>query len=255
MRIQERVRDMHGKRVMMFLLAIMGAGIVARGETVPASISRNPLVSGQISDRLSIGAGYDNMVRTFDSSPMLPDRFDADSMYGYVGFDVLRWLTVFVTAGSSELTVDGLASDSGTRMSAGMSAYIWESDVLVPAFMAGRLSIKANAEYLYQSCDLYDGSVSWGEWTLALPIGYEIFEDSSIGATSLQTSLALYGGPIVSFLDGDMDYASRRVGLETQEDVGFLLGFDVYLVPQLSIGAKVTVLDEVSYGATLRFHF
>ncbi|HAS83709.1 MAG TPA: hypothetical protein DCS43_13815 [Verrucomicrobia bacterium] len=242
------------KRAMVAVLAWM---LVVGGmaSTLEASTMQTPLWAGSVSDRLSIGVGYEKIERSVSSDQFYFDILEADCMYGYVGIDALHWLTVFVTGGTSELKGQGGESDSGMRLSGGLDALLWKSDVLVPEFLAGRLSIRSTAELLYSESDVDRGTLSWMEYKFAIPVEYEIYERSPVGSSGVQTSLVLYAGPVVSFLDGDADVGMTSIGFKAQEELGVLAGFDVYFAPEISIGVNVTVLDETSYGASLRFHF
>lgn len=242
------------KTVAVVVMVVCGfsGGIFAT--TLPSSISRSPLAIGSVSERLSIGVGYERIKRDVDFQ-VGPDRvFEADRISGYVGFDVLPWLTLYVTAGSTEFKDDsGIKTAAGLSVCGGVSAYLWESDVLTPAFIAGRLSIKAMAEASRSRSD-YDGSEEeWTEAMAALPIGYEIFDRYPTGASGIQTSLALYAGPAVSSMSGTVKNADND--FDAKKQVGFVAGLDIYLAPQFSVGADITVFDEVSYGASAAFHF
>jgi len=224
--------------------------------TFPGATSRTPLVSGRVSDRVSVGIGYDRIERGIDLDRGLESTLEANSVSGYAGLDVLPWLTVFVTAGSVELDSDsGIDTDPGLKISGGLNAYLWEADVLVPAFMAGRLSLKVTAELARFESDTAIGKASWMEAIVALPLGYEKFDSYATGSTGLETSLALYAGPAVSYLDGSLGTPFGDVNFDGSELVGLVAGMDVYFSPQVSVGAQVTVFDEVSYGASMRFHF
>lgn len=248
------------KMRIMAVAAIVFAQI-ATGEagTFPASISREPLAVGRVSERLSIGVGYDSIKRGLDikNGPAgLGALLEADSLSGYAGFDVLPWLTSFVTVGSVELKSGaGIKTDAKLKISGGVSAYLWEADVLSPGFMAGRVSVKADAELARFESGVENVSVEWFEALAALPIGYELFDRYPSGSSGVATSLALYAGPAISYLSGTAKTSYGDVDFDGDQQFGMVAGADVYFAPQISIGAKLTIFDELSYGATLRFHF
>jgi len=224
--------------------------------TFPSSTSRSPLVVGRVSDRLSIGADYDRIERGIELD-IGPDAvLSATSVSVYAGLDALPWLTLFVTAGSVELkSENGINADAGLKVSGGVSAYLWESDVLTPAFMSGRLSLKASAELARFESDTTFGKVSWIEAVAALPIGYEKFDSYPTGSSGLQTSLALYAGPAISYVQGTERTPRGDVDFDGRQLFGLVAGADVYFSPQFSIGASIAVFDELSYRASTRFHF
>ena len=226
--------------------------------TFPGSISREPLVRGNVSDRLSIGVGYDRIKRDirYRGSSQTVD-LDADSISGYAGYNVLSWLTAFVTAGATSLKDDQLtSSDYALRVSAGLNAYFWEGDVLTPGFAAGRISIKGTAEVLRHEADTSAGTSDWLEWVVALPVGYEMFDRYPAARSGLATSLALYAGPAVSVLDGDLALAPGfKQGFRQDQAFGAVAGADIFFAPSVSLGFKALIFDQVSTGASLRFHF
>ena len=246
----------------MRMMAVAAAVVfvqAATGEagTLPASISRAPLAVGRVSERLSIGLCYDRIKRGVDLDGSVSGLLEADSMSVYAGLDVLPWMTLFATVGSAELTSEaGTETDAGLKLSGGASAYLWEADVLTPAFMAGRVTLKASAELSSSESDTELGNVQWIEAVAALPIGYEIFDRYPAGSSGVATSLALYAGPAVSYLSGTAENLSGVDADFDGEDLfGLVTGADVYFAPQISIGAKVMIFDEISYGASFRFHF
>lgn len=247
---------METRGVVTVAVVLCGLAGSVLSATLPSSISREPLTVGRVSDRLSIGVGYERIERGIVLDGGLAAILEADALSGYAGFDVLPWLTVFVTAGSVELEKEeDLDTDAGLKISAGASAYLWEGDVLVPAFMSGRLSIKAMAEVSSFESDTDVGTVDWVEVMAALPIGYEKFDNYPASSSGLQTSLALYAGPAVSSVQGNVGSVTGDKDFEEDELVGAVVGADVYFAPQVSIGVKAMIFDEISYGATARFHF
>jgi len=244
-----------GIRTMAVVMVTALAGNVF-GETFPASISRQPLVAGRVSDRLSIGVGYDKLERGIEFGNMPDAILEADTVSGYAGFDVLPWMTAFVTVGGTKVEGEnGVGSDYGVRFSGGLSAYLWEGDVIVPSFMAGRISIKAMMDASRSESDTDIGTVEWFDVVVALPIGYEKFDRYPVSGSGLQTSLALYAGPAFSYMSGTADTLFGDLDFDASSQFGVVAGADVYFSPSVSIGAKLLAFDELSYGASARFHF
>lgn len=221
--------------------------------TFPAGSSRQPLVQGSLPQRLSIGIDYDVMERDVDIKNGGKGTLEADRINAYVGFDALPWLTTFVTVGGVE--VDGPLSKTGLAVSVGLGAYLWEADIVTPSFMAGRITIKASAELGRYESEVLDNKIRWTEGILALPFGYEKFESQAIGLSTIQTGLALYAGPAVSIIDGKSGSGASKVDFSEDEVFGVVGGADVYFTRHLSIGVSLRYFDELSYGASLRYHF
>ncbi len=241
----------------MAVAAVICLASAAQAATFPASISREPLMRGNVSDRLSIGLGYDRIKRGVKFSGGLGEAtVDADSITGYVGYNMQPWLTAFVTAGGSSLRGEWESSDYGLRLSLGMNAYFWEADVLSPDFAAGRVSIKGTVEIARHETRTNAGDSDWVEVIAALPIGYELFDRYPTTKSGVSTSLALYAGPAVSVLDGNLALAPGvKRGFSQDQLFGAVAGADVFFAPSVSLGVSVLIFDEVSTGASLRFHF
>ncbi len=242
------------------LAAVLYAGMVsvAAGRTLPGSTSRSPLVVGSVSERLSVGVEYDRIKREVQEKNGITGLLEADAFSGYAGYDFQPWLTVFLTVGGVEIKSEPwLETDAGLKASLGISAYLWEADLLTPPFMAGRFSIKATAEAGRYESDTGIGEVRWNEVLIALPIGYEKFDRYPASSVGVDTSLALYAGPAYSYLKGVLKESPSggRVIFDGKDELGLVAGADVFFSPQFSVGAKVLVFDEVSYGASVRFHF
>jgi hypothetical protein len=242
--------------VALSLIVALHASLVSAA-SFPTSISRRPLNVGSPSDRLSIGGSYEEIDRGIDLNQGGDgdDVFSASSASLYMGYDVRPWLTLFGTVGAVELDAMGdVETDEGLKVSAGLSAYLWEVDISEPTFMAGRFSFKPTLEASHYTSESSEGDVSWFDVTLALPVGYEIFDQYAESSQGISTSLALYVGPAVSYVSGTVDAPAGDVDFDGEEFFGAIAGLDVYFSAHVSLGAQVSFFDETSIGASLRFH-
>ena len=220
----------------------------------PMSISRQPLNIRNVSDRVSVGMTYEDIKRdvAFDGFDAI---LDAQSFSLYVGYDILPWVTVFGSVGGAEIDGEpGIDTDSKLKVSAGVSAYVWEADILAPVFMAGRLTLKPSAEISRYESDTDVGDVEWIEAVVALPFGYERFDRYPESPNGVATSLAIYAGPAISYIDGTADTILGDEDFEHDELLGLIAGVDIFLSAGVSLGAEFSVFDETSVSASLRFH-
>ncbi len=242
------------KMTVTMLIAAMQASILL-GATLPGAITRNPLVRDNPSERLSVGVTYEEIEREvdFDNGPNA--LLEADSAALYVGYDVLPWLTIFATAGGSQLDGNGIIdTDRKLKASLGVCAYMWEGDVLEPIFMAGRISIKPMAEIARYSSDSEVGDTVWTDASAALLLGYEKFDRYPTSPRGVQTSLALYIGPAVSYVSGEIDTIAGDIDFEQDELFGVMGGVDIFLAPSVSFGVEFSHYGDATIGASLRFH-
>ncbi len=241
-------------RIAALSLIIVLQASLSSAASFPASISREPLNLRNPSDRITVGVSYEDIERGIEFDDV-DHILRADALSLYLGYDVLPWVTVFGSIGGVELdSVDGTDSDSKLKVSAGISAYIWEADILAPIYMAGRLSLKPMAEISHYESDTIDGDVEWIDVMAALPFGYERFDRHPESPKGIATSLALYVGPAISYVDGTVDTSSGDDDFEHDELFGVIAGVDVFLSAGVSLGAEFSIFDETSAAASLRFH-
>jgi hypothetical protein len=236
------------------LIIALQAGMVSAG-TLPASISRRPYMVRPPSERVTVGVTYDEIERRVDLDDGPDALLDVDSLALYAGYDLFPWLTVFATLGGAEL--DGTAevdTDSKLKVSAGACAYVWEGDILEPEFMAGRVTLKPVVEISRYASDSSVGDVKWVDFTAAMLLGYERFDRYPPSPQGVETSLALYVGPALSYVTGIMDTAVGDIDFKGDELLGVVGGIDIYLAPSVSLGFQFGVYDETTIGANMRFH-
>jgi len=242
-------------RVSILALAVVFQAGLSLAAGYPTSISRTPLKVGIPSERLSVGVTYEDIKMGIDFDKGPDAILDAQSLALYVGYDVLPWLTMFTTLGASEVDDDpGVSTDPKFKISGGVNAYLWEGDILTPAYMAGKITIKTTFELSRYDSDLGDGSVDWLDATLALPLGYELFDSYPESPRGIDTSLALYVGPAFRYIDGTVDTPGGDYDFEAKELLGVIGGVDVFLSRGLSLGVEFSYFDEVSALASVRFH-
>ncbi len=223
----------------------------------PTSISRDALNVGQPSERLTVGLSYQEIERGVDLDGGAEDLLlKANSASLYIGYDILPWLTVFGTVGGVELddATEGVETDAGLKISAGVSAYLWQVNILEPIFMAGRFSFKPTAEVTQYNTDSNVGDGSWIDAVVSLLLGYERFDQFPASTQGIDTSLAVYIGPALSYMSGTIDSLEGDADFDASEDLGIVGGADIYLSPQVSLGVAFSVFDETTISGSLRFH-
>jgi len=234
------------------------ASLSATAATVPASISRESFSSARSLDRLSLGYDYLAVRRNVDYGAPEVMELWANSHKGYIGYDVLPPLTVFITAGTCNAKFDGMA-DYGSLQpawSVGLCGYLWNHDISDPAFMAGRLSIKSVSEVSRYDSDIDGrGDLEWTDISTAMVFGYELFEDAMNHVPAERISLNFFAGPLVSIVDGEYRLSGMRTDFDEERWFGGVGGLDLYLAHNLCLSAQATVFEKVSVGGSVRYHF
>lgn len=244
-------------KIAMLTLVVALQASLSLAASFPTSISRDALNVGLPSERLTVGLSYQEIERGVDLDRGAQDvRLTANSASLYIGYDIHPWLTVFGTVGGVELddAMEGVETDAGLKISAGVSAYLWQVDILEPIFMAGRFSFKPTAELSQYNTDSNVGDGSWIDAVVSLLFGYERFDQFPVSQKGIDTSLAIFVGPALSYMSGTVDTLEGDVDFDASEDLGFVGGADVYLSPQVSLGVAFSVFDETTISGSLRFH-
>ncbi|MBT3191210.1 MAG: hypothetical protein HN341_01515 [Verrucomicrobia bacterium] len=244
-------------RITTLTLAVALQASMSLAASFPTSISRQPLRVRPPSERLSVGLNVEEIERSIDMDEGDDDVLSASSASIYVGYDILHWFTAFLTLGASEVDADSDSdedSSAGLKVSTGVSAYLWEVDVLEPSFMAGRFSFKPTLELSRYAADSSDGDSSWFDLTVALPLGYEMFDRHPVSSEGVDTSLALYAGPAVSYMFGSVGSGAGDGDFVGDDVFGFIGGVDLFLAPTVSLGAEFSFFGETSIMGSLRFH-
>lgn len=232
-------------------------GTVTQAASLPGTIVRDTKYVSEGLDRLTVGVDYEDINRGVEPEGYPSMKLEASSWSGLVGFDVLPWCTAFFTAGASALKDDETDhnEDSRFKWSLGACANLWRLDIKDPEFLAGRLSVRTLVEVSRYASESDRRETRWTDLTFALPIQHEFFVESAVEMGGDVFSLALYGGPIVSFVDGSVELNSRDVDFDEENDVGVLAGADLYFSSNLSVGCQVVAFDEVTVRGSVRYHF
>lgn len=240
----------------VLILLLMGATQAPAASQLTKS-QRASLVESDGIPRTSVGASLEMIERDLDMDGRTTGRLESTAYYGFLGYDLRPWLKAFATAGAVEADrvgpSTGGAYDSDLRWSLGLSANLWHVDVRSPDYLRGRLSIALETEYISNEASSTSADAEWTEIRAVLPFGFEIpNEPMSFWGVN---SLYLYAGPIYSALDGEVTASGRRTDVESSDELGATVGADIFAAPNLSFGAQILYLDDVSITASVRFHF
>jgi len=237
-------------------LAVLAGSLPAA--TLPPSISRESFTSSHSLDRLSVGYDYLAVRRNVEYGAPEVMELWANSHSGYVGYDILPPLTVFITAGTCNAKFDGMA-DYGSlqpKWSVGLCGNLWEYDIDDPGFMAGRLTIKSFAEFSRFDSDIDGrGDLEWTDLSAALTFGYELFENSMNLRPTETISLNFFLGPMISTVNGEYESGGEDTDFDEERWFGGVGGLDLYLSHNLCFSAQATVFEKVSVGGSVRYHF
>lgn len=192
-------------------------------------------LQGRVGERtLSRKNGYGE--GTFDLN-----RFDA-----YLGYDLVRWLTVYGFVGVADAKCDdyGLKSDSKSTYGAGLWAALIDDDQLDIMETFSRFRLNAGVEYAFTDAN----ELGIGEVEAFLT--FELLNDTFLVHGMYPTSVGLFAGPVFSAIDAD--------GYEQDDDDrwGVTVGLSFTFSRRVFLNGGIDVFadDHMVYGsAGVRF--
>jgi len=247
--------------VSALMMVWIACGINAVAGAVPGTLSPDYLDTATWLERVVVGADLEMVGRTVDTDLTDPVSLDVNVYSGFIGYDVTPYVTTFLTVGSTDdNTIDDPTSDggSGSKISAGVNVNLSHYPIRHPDTVAGdRLTVQVLGEVAHYDADVLD----WMQVDLALPITFEIIEDDHGAGIDLEDRfvLAVYAGPLASYVDGQLDTPEGDVDFEADQILGLLAGADLRFTRYFSVGGHIRFFnaddDETSGGASLRYHF
>jgi len=244
---------------------VLFVSVSAMSATLPGSIGDDYLHTMNL-ERVSVGFNFEDIQRYVDVDGMgdLTQSIDATSYSLFLGFDVQPWLTVFGTLGQTEndsnLPEEDADSERLMKWSLGVHGNLYKWDFQAPRALIGdRLTIKCFFEYADYRKDQNSGEVQWNDLVLAVPIAYERFERNAKLDESELYRLSIYAGPILSLIDGTIDYQTGSLDFQETESLGLVAGVDIYFTSSVSIGGQVQMFDadgdDIHARGSFRYHF
>ena len=239
--------------------AVWGGG-TGRAATVSGSGSHDAWLTQHSLRLLSVGADVEQQQRDIvlngqSQATALESRYYS----GYLGLDLSRWATLFGTIGASDARLNADDYSTGrTKWSAGLTAHWWQFDIADPSFMAGRLEFLSTLEYgRYRAGTDTDTQFDWHEWFVDLLANYEIFVEKPDDLDAYPYSLVLFAGPAWSNIKGDLRTVSAAADTSFEDDrrIGLVAGATLFASYNLSLTGQIEYFDNVSAGASLRYHF
>lgn len=234
-------------------------GLTGGAATLATSDSRETMFTQGSLDNLSIGGVFEVLKRDMKYDGGAKTKLNANIYYGYAGYDVWQWLTVFGTLGGCRAKTteyDHMGSDQ-VKWSAGLHLKIWRYDVYDPSWMEGRCSIRAMGEYSqYESGNSDTTRLTWHDIYAAVTLNYEIFVSRMDDIDSYPYSLLIYVGPAFSKVDGKRETAGLSYDFSEAHSLGISAGADIFASHNLSIGGQLQYyFDEPTFSVSVMYNF
>ncbi len=242
------------KKILINTMVVVTLISVFNTSTVAAPIGnsnmgREYLVNSDPLEHWSIGifGGVGNRGVTLDSGG--DATLDITRGMVYVGYDILSWVTPYVTLGVTDSEISNLSSSDDSSSSgaygAGVHLNLLSQEIMDPTLMIDLLRINADIYYNGSETDTASKTIKWGELSTSLTIG--LVNDVRANKSMFPVSIGLYAGPIYSY------YITSE--FDAKETVGLLAGLDIFFTKRTSFDINAQLFDETSVSGSLNIRF
>lgn len=171
-------------------------------------------------------------------------EMDQSLVKGCVGYDVLRWVTVYGIIGGHD--TDAGFSSRGTELlyGAGAAFYLVDHDIASLWLLEDGFSISATIEYVLGRADLGLNSFDYSE--LYSTITFSFINQVESGRAFWPNAISIFGGPVMSVLGGDFDESTAW---------GANAGVKFFLTENVALYAGAEFLDTASFIGGIEFDF
>jgi len=222
-------------------------GTVFSGQTTTTA---EPIYEGG-PRRFGFGVYYFDQRRgmTGDSIPN-DQEWKVQHLMGYVGYDVLRWLTVEAGAGQSKLEIEDQSGDEDFEWMAGAQVRLLDYMALDPVVGEDAYWVGLDGQIHYVGTTFerdFGGDIDWHELFGAITVSFTARPEVS----GFVNRVGLYFGPAFSTISADRDDGDA----DEDQSFGFIGGLTVNPSDNMSITIEVQGFGNASLGAAFGFHF
>lgn len=167
----------------------------------------------------------------------------------YVGYDLLSWLTPYLTIGQSQTEIDSYSSGEEPQIGLGASVQLLDHEVDDPTLLEDRIRLNGNIEYSWTSAEYMGSTLDWTAFDASLTLS--VVNDVFGNIRFAPDSIALFGGPIYSaWFGSDIDGPAHDRNV-----FGYCLGLEVFYTPSVSLNFRANILESTGLTAGLNIHF
>jgi hypothetical protein len=175
------------------------------------------------------------------------EDMDVMLMMGFVGYDILPWVTIYGAAGSGILAAGDDNDKTGSfAMGVGARANLLDQEIMDPTLFEDRIRVNAGAEYVYSQVEINDSDDDFYEFEVSVMIS--IVNDVIGHKRYLPYAISLYLGPVYSNIEG---------GADEREEFGFAGGLEVFYTKRVSFEMGMEQFGQDSslflFGTQVRF--
>ena len=247
------------KTTISVLSAVLSLMFIASPDLFAASggavSPRGSLFSFESPKAFSIGAFYENAPTEVEIAGY-KEKAIFQHMYGVVGLDVAKWLTLRLHAGTTITGDDGDKSRlSGSAYGGGFTAKLIEYEIEKTRWMEGIWRIELHGDFTKHDSSEGGNYTDWDETFGSLTWNWEIFGAPNSLEMEPCHSLVLFAGSGYSGLDGNVKSGNYRSAWHANRDFGFVGGVELFLTKNLSFGWELRDFEYSTYLAHVGYHF
>jgi opacity protein-like surface antigen len=238
------------------LSVLLVTGSFSTVAAAPRDVSnrgRDYVVSSASLKWWDFGVSYDYFQRDLTLDPGGDITLKSGKAMAYVGYDLLAWLTPYITGGRSATTMkQGSFSDDGggeLQYGGGLQFNFLDHEVADPFLLEDRLRLNGNVEYTMTTASTTIHEMDWAEFDASLTLS--IVNDISGNILFVPESIAVFAGPIYASLSSP-DIKSSGSG---KDSFGYTVGIEVFYTPSISFSAQVNEYDRPGYTVGLNVRF
>jgi hypothetical protein len=173
-------------------------------------------------------------------------KLKSNRWLGYVGADVLDFITVYAQAGQSDSSLnDKNSADAEASYGAGVRMNLLSHFIREPTLSEDIVRINLGANLLHSSSDLGFKNVDWDELSTSLTL--EIVNNTKGNKFFNPESISLYIGPVFSKLISS--------SFSEDNDLGIMGGMEIFIVDTVVLDFEVQHFDQTSFSAGINFRF
>lgn len=206
-----------------------------------------------------VGLAYTHLSRPVDLEGAEWD-LSGDIVDAVIGFSPLPWMLLYGQVGSSKASLDGRLRENPSAGAGGLlgaRVNLWQLYEGVQA-TAWRLTLQLAGQYAFRTTqDNGDGDIQWGETLVMLPLDYHLTYARSFRNYYMAEfqSFEVYAGPAFSKVDGTWTRRGIENDFEEVQSFGVVGGAELWLLENLSFGARAEAFDGTSLQLTVRYRF
>lgn len=246
----------------LLLLTASERAAIGRGADWPT----RSLTSAEDIGFLSVGLEFEEKKRDVHDDTHSNAILRSRAVYALLSCDLWSWLTLTGGAGQIEAKPHKYHDyeDSGLLWTAGARTVLWDHYVMDPHFLAHRLRLDAEITYWEYESEYFGYDLEWEEIRATLIFSAEVYvEDRGMNRDVYPYSVVFSAGAVYSELEGEAGiplsgFASAggdTVDFEGAEDVGGLLGVDIYISHNWSISGQARLFKNTTLTVGSAFHF